>query len=151
MPARRKIHFRPGMSRRYGDHVTADDSEARAQSGPARDGGPVRGSVLALRFAVELATIAVLAWAGASASAGLPVRIVLAVGLPVVLMAFWGQLMAPRARRRLAEPGRLVVELIIFLAAAIGLAVSGHVLPAASYGIVAVGTAALSRRIAPEA
>jgi hypothetical protein len=139
------------MSRLYGGRVIPDDSEPRAQSGAASDGGPAGGAVLALRFAVELATIAVLAWAGASAGGGLPVRIPLAIGLPVVLMVFWGQLMAPRARRRLAEPGRLVVELIIFLASAAGLAVSGHSLAATIYGIVAVGTAALSRRIAPEA
>jgi hypothetical protein len=138
------------MSRRYGDQVTLHDSQAQAQPGPASDAGPARSAVLALRFAVELATIAVLAWAGASAGGGLAVRIALAIGLPVVLMVFWGQLMAPRARRRLADPGRLVAELIIFVAAAAGLAVSGHPLAAASYGIAAVGTAALSRRVAPE-
>jgi hypothetical protein len=139
------------MSGRYGDHVTADDNETPARSGPAGARGPAPGAFLALRFAVELATIAVLAWAGASAGGGLPARITLAIGLPAVLMVFWGQLMAPRARRRLAEPGRLLVELLIFAASAAGLGLSGHPRAATIYGVIAVGVAALSRRIAPEA
>jgi hypothetical protein len=139
------------MSQRYGDHVTANDNAAPAYSGPAGAGGPAHGTFLALRFAVELATVAVLAWAGASGGGGLPVRITLAIGLPVVLMVFWGQLMAPRARRRLAEPGRLLVELVIFSASAAGLGLSGRPLAATIYGVIAVGTAVLTRLIAPGA
>ena len=95
--------------------------------------------------------MAVLAWAGASASAGLPTRIILAVGLPLLLAFVWGLLMAPTARRRLPDPARLAAEVLIFGAAAAGLAATGHVLPAVIYGIIAVGAAGLTRVIAPEA
>lgn len=60
--------------------------------------------MLAFRFAIELATYALLAWAGASANAGLAVRIVLAIGLPTIVIVIWFRAMAPRARHRLREP-----------------------------------------------
>jgi Protein of unknown function (DUF2568) len=110
-----------------------------------------RGAFLMFRFAIELATLAVLAWAGASASVSVPVRIVLAVGLPVLLIVVWGQVMAPTARRRLHDPARLVAEVVIFAASAVALAAAGHVLAAVIYAVVAIATAGLTRVIAPEA
>ena len=117
-------------------------------SDPSSAGRP---AFLALRFGVEIWTLVVLVVAGASASAGLTVRIVLAVLGPVVVTVFWGLAMAPRARRRLRDPVRLVAELVIFILSAALLALSGHVLAAAIYGIVAASVAVLTRVIAPEA
>jgi hypothetical protein len=128
--------------------VTIDEGKTEI-GGPA--GGAGRGAFLAFRFAVELATIAVLAAAGASASASLPVRIVLAIVGPVVLMVIWGLFMAPNARRRLREPRRLIAELVIFVASAAALAVAGETVPAVIYAIIAVAAALVSRVIAPEA
>jgi len=114
-------------------------------------GSAGRSAFLAFRFAIELATIAVLAWAGASAHAGLAVRIILAIGGPVLLIVIWGLVMAPTAKRRLREPARLVAEVVIFAASAAALAAAGHMLAAIIYGVIAVGAAALSRVIAPGA
>jgi hypothetical protein len=110
-----------------------------------------RGAFLMFRFAIELVTLAVLAWAGASVSISVPLRTVLAVGLPVVLIVVWGQVMAPTARRRLHDPARLVAEVVIFAASAAALAAAGHVLAAVIYGVVAIAAACLTRIIAPDA
>jgi hypothetical protein len=126
--------------------VTADEN-AQPQ-GPAASG---RGAFLVFRFGIELVTLAVLAWAGASARVSMPARIVLAAGLPVVLVVVWGQVMAPTARRRLRDPARLVAEIAIFTASAAALAAAGHVLAAVIYGVIAIAAAGLTRVIAPEA
>jgi Protein of unknown function (DUF2568) len=107
--------------------------------------------MLAFRFAIELATYGLLAWAGASASASLAVRIILAIGLPVIVIVIWFLFMAPRARRRLPEPARLVAELAIFLASAAVVAGLGHILAAVIYAIVAIAGAGLSRWLIPGA
>lgn len=118
---------------------------------PVAAGGAARGAMLVFRFAIELVTLGVLAWTGASAGGGLGVRIILAIGLPVVLIVIWGLVMAPTARRRLRDPARLATELLLFLASAAALATVGHVVPASVYAVVAVGAAFLTRRVAPEA
>jgi Protein of unknown function (DUF2568) len=133
------------MSGRYGIRVTAEESK------PGTSTTPGHGAMLAFRFAVELATYALLAWAGATASAALAVRIVLAIGLPLVVIVIWFQVMAPRARHRLREPARLVAELAIFLASAAVIAGLGHVLAAVIYAVIAVAGAGLSRWLIPGA
>ena len=113
--------------------------------------GAGRTAMLTVRFLVELATLAALAVAGASASAGLGWRIVLAIGVPGLLAVIWGLVMAPRARRRLADPARLIVEIVLFLAAAAALALVGDVVAAAVYAVIAVGAAAVTRVLTPGA
>jgi Protein of unknown function (DUF2568) len=129
--------------------MTADD-HGPSSSVAAAAGGPGRGAFLALRFLLELVTVAVLAWTGANAGGGTAVRVLLAITLPLVLIVIWAALMAPTARRRLADPARLIAELILFLGSAAGLALVGPVLPAVSYAIVAAGAALLARRLTPE-
>jgi hypothetical protein len=136
------------MSGRYGVRVTAD--EQGTSPGAAAAGGPGRGAFLAVRFLLELVTVAVLAWTGASAVGGTAVRVLLAIALPVALIVIWAVVMAPTARRRLRDPARLIAELILFLGSAAGLAIVGHVLPAVLYAIVAAGAALLARRLTPE-
>jgi Protein of unknown function (DUF2568) len=114
-------------------------------------GGPGRAAMLTVRFLVELATLAALAVAGASANVGLGWQIVLAIGGPVLLAVIWGLVMAPRARRRIADPARLVVEIVLFLLAALALALAGHVVAAVIYAVIAVGAAGLTRVLTPGA
>lgn len=77
-------------------------------------------AIEAVRFLLELAMLAALAVAGAAVSP------VLAVVLPVLAAAVWARWIAPKSRRRLADPVRLAVELALFAAAGIGLAAVGH-------------------------
>ena len=122
-----------------------------AGRGPAAAGaGAGRMAFLTLRFGVELWTFVVLAMAGASASAGLAARIVLAIAGPLVFAVIWGLFMGPRARRRLRNPRRLIAELVIFAVSGALAGVSGHWLAAVIYLVVAIGAAALSQVIVPE-
>ena len=127
------------------------DGVLNAASTPTLSGGPGRTAMLTVRFLVELATLAVLAVAGASAGAAPGWRIALAIGGPVLLGVVWGLVMAPRARRRLSDPARLIVEIILFLLAAAALGLAGDVVAAAIYAVIAVGAALLSRVLAPGA
>jgi hypothetical protein len=128
----------------YGDGVTADGD----RSGPAMS-GTWQSLLLTLRFATELATLAVLALAAASAGVGLAWRVVLAVLGPVLVGVVWGLAIGPRARHRLAEPWRLGTELVIFVVSAAALALAGDVIAAAVYAVIAIGTAALLRAVMP--
>lgn len=129
--------------------MSTDDRDS-AHS-PLAGASPARGAFLAFRFGIELVTIAVLAWTGASAGGGTSVRVILAVGLPLVLIVIWGLVMAPTSRRRLADPARLIAELVLFLGSAAGLAIVGHVLPAAIYGVAAAYGALATRWFTPGA
>jgi Protein of unknown function (DUF2568) len=104
-----------------------------------------RGAVLAVRFVSELALLAVLAIVGRHVS------VALAVLLPVLAAVLWGVLLAPKARRRLPDPGRLVVELALFAGSAAALATAGYVFVAIVFGVVAVGCAAVVRAVSPGA
>jgi hypothetical protein len=130
----------------YGDGVTADEN--RSEAGPTMSGG-WSSLLLTLRFATELATMAVLAWAAASAGIALGWRIVLAVLGPVLVAVVWGLALAPRAKHRLAEPWRLGAEIVIFVVATAALALAGEVVAAAIYAVVAIGTAIMLRVVIP--
>ena len=81
-------------------------------------------ATLTVRFLLELAVLVALGVWGWQAADGAP-RILLAAGAPLLAAAAWGTWVAPKARRRLADPGRLVVEVVVFGAATAGLATAG--------------------------
>jgi hypothetical protein len=105
--------------------MTADPGQA--EPGERRANAFV-AALLTLRFATELAWLAVLAGAGLDSGAGGAARVVLAIALPVLAVVIWGAAFAPRARWRLEDPLRLVAEIVLF---------------------AAIGTAALLRWFAP--
>ena len=65
-----------------------------------------------LALSVEIAVFALLVAAGWRADAPTLVRILLAVGLPVIAAVLWGLFAAPRARVRSA-PLRLVTKVLV--------------------------------------
>ena len=71
--------------------------------------------------------------------------VLLGIALPLVVVAIWGAFVAPRARRRLRDPARFAVELVIFAAATAALVAVDQVVLAVVYAVVAVATAALAR------
>lgn len=115
-----------------------------------REGGWV-GVLLGVRFLVELALVAGLAWIGVDLGPGVALSVVLAVVFVVAIGVFWGLLMAPRARRRIKYPARLMVEIVLFAGTAAGLIAYGHVVPATVGGVIAIVAALLSYRFAPAA
>jgi hypothetical protein len=78
-----------------------------------------------LRFSLELAALAAFALWGASALPGV-VAYAVACGAVLVGVAYWGLLIAPKAKRRLKDPARLAAEVVFFSAAALAALASGR-------------------------
>ena len=57
---------------------------------------------------------------------GFSENIVLGVTAPLAAAVVWGLWIAPKAKRRLRDPVRLAIELLLFGAAGALLAVAGH-------------------------
>ncbi|MDX6439088.1 MAG: hypothetical protein QOF45_1671 [Gaiellaceae bacterium] len=79
---------------------------------------------LGLRFVLELCLLVALGiW-------GFSQHVVLGIAAPLAGAVVWGLWIAPKAKRRLPDPARLAVELLLFGAAGAALAAAGHPLPA---------------------
>ena len=78
---------------------------------PANDG---------LRFTLELCALAAVAYWGWSEHGGVW-RWVLVVAAPLAVAVLWGNTIAPKAKRRVGDPWRLVVELLVFGGAVVAL------------------------------
>ena len=74
--------------------------------------------LLALRFALELALLAVFALGGWRIADGVAPQWILAIVLPVACAVVWGLLIAPKARIDAPLAIRLLVELALFAVAA---------------------------------
>jgi hypothetical protein len=108
-------------------------------------------AVLVVRFGTEVALLGVLAVVGARLGGGTLTSWVWGAVLPAAAAVIWGAFIAPRASRRLPDPGRLLLEVVLFGSAAAALAATGSVVVALLFAGTAVGTAALVRVRAPGA
>ena len=97
----------------------------------------LRSANLAVKFLLELAAFAALAYWGATIGHG-AWAVVAAIAAPLAAVLVWGVWCAPRARRRLPTAARVPLELAVFGLAAAGLAAAGSVLLAIIFGIVVV-------------
>jgi hypothetical protein len=98
---------------------------------------------LALRFLLELGGIAALfAW-GWSAADSLPVRLLLAVGAPALLVTAWALVIAPGASNPIPQVARMLLGSGLLLLAAGALAAAGHPGLAAVFAVVIVANTAL--------
>lgn len=97
----------------------------------------MRGFQLLLRFVLELCALAALAYAGWQTPAPVWVRLPVAIALPLVAAVVWAQWVAPKARRPLPDPLRLVPEWAVFGGATVALVVTGHPLPAVALAVLA--------------
>jgi hypothetical protein len=116
---------------------------------PARlRGAP--GFVLLVRFLSELGMLAGLAVAGAHLGGGVVLNVVFAVLLPLAAAAVWGVFVAPRAGRRLPEPGRFVLEFVLFAATGVVLWLVGWPVTGVVVVVVGIAFAALTRVVAKD-
>ena len=97
---------------------------------------------LALKFLLELAGFAALAYTGAAVGSGLW-AVVLAVTLPVVAIAVGRVGTRPVRHTGLPIGTRIPLELTVFVTAALGLLVTGAVVWAVAYLALVVINAAL--------
>jgi hypothetical protein len=100
---------------------------------------------LAGRVLAELASYAALGYFGASLGLAGWLRVAFAIVLPFTAIVIWALLLAPTARRRLADPGALLLELAIFIAAAAALGAAGEPALAVVLGVVACANAVTLR------
>jgi Protein of unknown function (DUF2568) len=64
--------------------------------------------------------------------------------MPLLAAIMWGALVAPKARWRVRIPARVVIELVLFGAAAGALAAAGQPVPAIVLGVAALATSLLN-------
>jgi hypothetical protein len=97
----------------------------------------VRAFNLGLRFVLQLCALAALAYGGWHVPGPLWLRILAAIGLPVLAAVVWGRWVAPKASHPIPDPRRLIPEWLVFGGATVALAVTGHLLPAAILAVLA--------------
>ncbi|NUT52955.1 MAG: YrdB family protein [Saccharothrix sp.] len=107
--------------------------------------------VLTARFLTELALLVALGVTGAHLGGGVVLGTAFAVLLPVAAAVLWGLFIGPKARRRLPEPARFGVEVVLFATAGLGLGVASD-LPATgiAVAVAGIGFAALTRVVAKD-
>ena len=81
---------------------------------------------LALRFFLELAAWAALAYWGFLVGDGPLLKALLALGAPLASIALWAAFGAPRAPRHLDQPWRLLLEVVVFGSAVPALLAAGQ-------------------------
>lgn len=106
----------------------------------------MKAAVVALRFALELAALGVLAWWGFALAAPLAVRVLAGVGAPLAAAGVWGAWVAPASRSRLPDPGRFLVEGLVWVAGAAALSALGRPVLGLAFLVAALLTAWYVRR-----
>lgn len=100
-----------------------------------------------IRLAAELGMLAAVAYAGWRLAAGShALGLTLAIAFVAVAATVWGRWVAPRAQSRLEDPARLVVELVLFGAAVVGLVLLGQWPSALALGLAYAVSAPIGRR-----
>jgi hypothetical protein len=102
----------------------------------------VGGANLALKFLLELAAIAALAYWGATSTDGV-LAVLLAILAPALFIVLWARFAAPRSDHRLPARSRVPFELGLFALAAVALAVARAPVLAAAFAVLVVVNAAL--------
>ena len=103
----------------------------------------IKGSNLVLRFLLELFVLGALGYWGFKTGGGTVAKVGLGIGAPLVAAVVWGVFLSPRAAVPL--PGFLILMLqaVVFGAAAAGLLATGHRTLALVFGAIVVINAVL--------
>jgi hypothetical protein len=104
--------------------------------------------VSVLAFACEFAMLTLLFLAGRQLGHGGVAGVLLGLLLAVAAAGVWAVWMAPTSPRRLADPGRLILQVVLFVSVGALLVVAGWALPGAAFAVVASGVFVLSRTFA---
>lgn len=115
-----------------------DPKAARLPSGAG-------AGVEALAFVCELAMLVVLGMAGWGLGKGGLMGIAFTIFYPALAILIWSVWMAPKSARRLADPWRLIVQLLLFGATAALAAAGGHPVVGIVFAVIAAATFSGSR------
>jgi Protein of unknown function (DUF2568) len=102
----------------------------------------LKTSNLALKFLLELAAFAALAYWGTTVGEG-DTPILVAIAAPALATALWARYAAPRSAHRLPRSARVPFELAVFALAAGALLAAGSAWAAAVFAALAGANAAL--------
>jgi len=91
-----------------------------------RPPGAAPAANLALRFLLELASLAALAYWGFDTGRSAVADVALGVGAPLLAAAVWGTFAAPKSERRLRGAALVAVQLCVLGAGVLALAVTGQ-------------------------
>jgi hypothetical protein len=103
---------------------------------------PLAAGNLGVKFLLELAALASLAYWGASVGSGVA-SVALAVLLPLAAAVLWGVFAAPNSTRRLPARTRIPFEMSVFALATVALVAAGSVVLAIVFAVTAVVNAVL--------
>jgi Protein of unknown function (DUF2568) len=103
----------------------------------------IKTANVVLRFLLELCILAALGYWGFQTGQGLLAKIGLGIGVPILAAVVWGLLGAPGAPWQLHDPWHLVLEVVLFGAAAVALFASGQRVLGVAFALVFVLNRAL--------
>ncbi|MFC0272627.1 YrdB family protein [Metabacillus herbersteinensis] len=83
-------------------------------------------AIISLFFLLELFALASWSLWGFRASTSLPVKVILGIGSPLLVAFIWGTFISPKATVPVPLFLRIILQLSVFLSAAIALHLSGH-------------------------
>jgi hypothetical protein len=112
--------------------------------------GALRAGNLVLRFVLELAALAALAYWGFHTGHTAIADVVLGLGAPLVAAVVWGVFAAPNSARRLRGGALVAVQSAVFAAAAVGLAAAGQPVLAIVFALVVAVNSVLLRVLGDE-
>ncbi len=98
----------------------------------------IRSINLLLRFLLELCILAALGYWGFQTGQQTIAKIGLGIGAPLLAAAVWGIFLAPASSRRLREPWRSILELVVFGSAIAALYSTGQRSLAVAFGLIYV-------------
>ena len=99
--------------KRVAPEIVVDQSGSRTRRTRVVSHG-VKATNDAIRFLVELAPLAAVCYWGLHNHSSWAAKIVLGIGAPLLMAAVWAVWMAPQSEHRMAERGRVLIELVIF-------------------------------------
>jgi hypothetical protein len=88
----------------------------------------MRSLNLAFRFLLEIVVLVALFLWGTSVSDQLMFQAILGLGAPAIVIVVWALFVAPKASRRLPDPQRLAVEVVVFGAGVLAFLAAGQIL-----------------------
>jgi hypothetical protein len=106
----------------------------------------VKAAALGLKFVCELLAFVALGYWGATTGPVIA-NVVLGVGAPLLAIFIWAQWCAPKAPQRLRNPALTVVEMTIFLVAALAMFVSIAAWLGILYAIVVIVNERVLKRL----